>query len=805
MSQLDMSQAVHKLKRLGAMGPRELAHRFREKGYAELERIGVGASRQEAPDGLGFKNYLAGAPSRRFYLSNSEGLREFVQKNFPSWIERSVSEAERLCRRQVELFSHAPVQLGREIDWHKDPLTGQIWERRFWTDYRLEHDSAGRDPKTIHELNRHQHLPRLAKAYLLTGDERYAAEAVAQLNSWVEQNPPGLGINWQSSLEIGIRAISWLWTLFPLLPSRSLDDVSAERIGASLFAQLEHVYRHTSVFTSPNTHLIGEAAALFVGGLVFGDRKRPAAWLQRGAALLAQEAEKQVLDDGVYGELSSYYHCYALDFYLQAVTLAQRNQFHFPAGVRNKVCGMLQFLMHLTRPDGTIPLLGDDDGGRALALEQRSYRSFNDALCLGTVLFQREDFKHQAGAFCEETLWLLGEDAWQIHGLLKSKQPAETQSFYPRAGYLIQRSGWGPLDDHLVFDCGGLGMLAGGHAHADALSVVLFSGGRELLVDPGTFVYNGAPEWRNHFRSTRAHNTVTIDDADQAVTAGTFRWKTKPSCRTAREPALPAVEYIEAEHDGYLRMPGGVIHRRRLLHVQPGYWIIVDDFRGSGKHTFDFHYHFAHGVEVSSLKQDDDEFVAQAEQAGLLLGLYASQPLRKELVRGRTSPIGGWASCGYGEKRPSLTLRASLAGSMPAAAITLVAPFQTAFKHASLHSVARRLQVEDGSGIACAYQHHGFEDMVVFSTGNGEIRAAGFRMRGEFFWLRNENGLLKQVVAIRACSLSHDGRNVFQRSEPGPYFSQSCQFEPAAAAGIDFGPQAARSEEENICAESVGS
>ncbi len=804
MSQLEMSQAMHKLKRLGAMGPREVVHRFREKSYSELERMGISTSHQEAPDGIAFKNYLAGAPARRFYFSNGEGFRKFILKSFPPWIDRAVSEANRLCRHEVELLSHGPVQLGREIDWHRDPLTGQTWERRFWTDYQPEHDSAGRDSKTIHELNRHQHLPRLAKAYLLTGDERYAGEAMDQLNSWIDQNPPGFGINWQSSLEIGIRAISWLWTILPLLPSRAFDDVSAQRIGASLFAQLEHVHRYTSVFSSPNTHLIGEAAALFIGGLVFSDRKRPAAWLEQGAVLLAQEAEKQVLDDGVYGELSSYYHCYALDFYLQAIALAQRNQFHFPKAMRHKVCGMLEFLMHITRPDGTIPLLGDDDGGRALALENRDYRSFNDALCLGAVLFRREDFKHQAGAFFEETLWLLGEDAWQIYGSLVGKPPAGTQSFYPRAGYSIQRSGWGPLDSHLVFDCGGLGILAGGHAHADALSVVLFSGGRELLVDPGTFVYNCAPEWRNHFRSTRAHNTVTIDDADQAVTGGTFRWKTTLSCRAARELALPAIEYLEAEHDGYLRMPEGVVHRRRLLHVRSGYWIIVDDFSGSGKHTFDFNYHFGPGVEVSSLQQDEDVLVARTEQAGLLLGLYASQRVRTEVVRGQTAPIGGWASCGYGEKKPSLTLRARLTGSAPAAAITFLAPFQTALPHGSLNPMVRRLNLEEGNGIACAYEDHGFEDIVVFSAGNGEIRAAGFRMQGEFFWLRTEDGILRQVVAIRARSLSHDGRNVFQRSEPETYFSQSLQFEPATP-GIDFGARAFGSEERNICAASVAS
>ena len=118
--------------------------------------------------------------------------------------------------------------------------------------------------------------------------------------------------------------------------------------------------------------------------------------------------------------------------------------------------------------------------------------------------------------------------------------------------------------------------------------------------------------------------------------------------------------------------------------------------------------------------------------------------------------------------------------------------------------MVRRLKVEEGKGIACACEQDGFKDVVVFSAGHGEIRTAGFRMQGEFFWLRTEDGILKQAVAIRARSLSHNGRNVFQRAEPGPYFSQSLQFEPAAP-GIDFGAGAARSEEKSICVESAAS
>jgi hypothetical protein len=736
-----MSGAIETLKRLSAMSPAEIAHRAREKGYAQLERIGFCVNNPGAPDGPGFRNYLAGAPAQRFYRGPRESPR-FIRQNFPQWIDRAVDEAERLLRHEVQLLHFDPVALGREIDWHRDPLTGRTWERLFWTAYNPEKNPGERDSKIVHELNRHQHLPRLGKAYHWTGDERYAAEAVAQLRGWIEQNPTGFGINWQSSLEIGVRALSWLWTLFLLLPSPHLDDAAAQRIGDSLFAQLEHVHRYTSQFSSPNTHLIGEAAALFIAGLVFRDRKRAAAWMRHGAALLVREADRQILPDGVQGELSSCYHCYALDFYLQALVLAEPNHFRFPQRVRAKVAGMLNFVLHLSTPAGTIPRLGDDDGGRALAMQQRNYSSFNDGLGLGAVLFQRGDFKYQAGEFREETFWLLGKSAWESFDRIESSPPAANQTIFTSAGYAIQRSGWGPLDSQLVFDTGGLGMLTGGHSHADALSLVLFSGGRELLVDPGTYVYNCAPEWRSYFRSTRAHNTVVIDGRDQAETGGTFRWNTRISTRMLHDPSFPP-EYLEAEQDGYERLPHAVTHRRRLLHIPGEYWIAVDDFSGHGQHTFDFHYHFGAGTDPVLVRPRESDVAIVAEQAGLFLGIYASRAIAAELVAGQSAPIiTGWLSHGYGNRRPTHSLRARLTGSPSLAAMTFLVPH-------SACPVIRRLKVDAGQAIACIYHHGPFQDVAVFSTGSSEVEVAGFRMRGEFFWLRMEGRVLKRSLAIR--------------------------------------------------------
>jgi hypothetical protein len=64
-----------------------------------------------------------------------------------------------------------------------------------------------------------------------------------------------------------------------------------------------------------------------------------------------------------------------------------------------------------------------------------------------------------------------------------------------------------------------------------------------------------------------------------------------------------------------------------------------------------------------------------------------------------------------------------------------------------------------------------------------------FRMRGDFFWLRLELGVLKQVLAVRARSLIRGGRDIFRLSEPGPYFGV-----------VDTPPI-----EKSLCAEFAGS
>ena len=804
------------LKRLAGMGAAEIGYRLRERARCEVERAAVrlrglagsgdgeGAEERflrrlpavEGEDSTRARApataYLRRLAARRFYLPagrrGREALAELVRRSFPGSLRPLTAEAERLTAHRFELLGFGEVDLGPEIDWHRDPLTGEAWERRFWADYDLVHEEGAPDPKRIHELARHQHLPRLGKAYFLLGEERYAREAVAQMLGWIDQNPPGVGVHWHSSLEIALRAVSWLWTLFLVLPSRALDEAAARRIGGSLFAQLDHVHAYPSVFSSPNTHLLGEAAALFLGGLVFSDCEGGAAWRDRGAELLAGEAERQVLPDGAHAELSTWYHAYALDFYLQALALARHGGFELAGRGREPVAvrveAMAELLLHVLHPDGSLPRLGDDDGGRALALRETSYGAPLDLLGTAAVLFGRGDMKARAGALREETLWLLGRRGRAEWDALPAAAPAGVRAAFPAAGYFVQRTGWRSLDSQLVFDCGGLGRPSGGHGHADALSVTLATGGLELLADPGTYVYNGRPDWRDAFRSTRAHNTVVVDGRDQSEPGDTFRWRSRAEARLLTDAAFDGLDLLAGEHDGYARPPVGVVHRRRVLSVRPDYWLILDDFRaaesGGGtngaEHTFDVLYHLAPEAEAESLAGAgpwEAAFHVRAGDAGLLLHLQASAPLEAEVER----PAGddrpgrhlGWVSRRYGDKRPAPVVAARLASAVPATVATLLVPYRgTAYRPAPGWQ-PRALPVRvtaAGAGapdaaLALSLEHPGGIDLIVASPGAPELEVGPYRMAGEAFWARLDRperareggdgeGSLRRLLAVDA-------------------------------------------------------
>ena len=93
--------------------------------------------------------------------------------------------------------------------------------------------------------------------------------------------------------------------------------------------------------------------------------------------------------------------------------------------------------------------------------------------------------------------------------------------------------------------------LSAAHGHSDALSFVLSCYGKDVLIDPAIHIYNGPPEWEAYFRSTGAHNTLKINEKDQAHYHGQMKWSETYDCKIKQTLTNEYFDYIDAEHNGY--------------------------------------------------------------------------------------------------------------------------------------------------------------------------------------------------------------------------------------------------------------
>ena len=525
-------------------------------------------------------------------LRSPEQTSRAFRSRWPEMAQRTVERADRICQGNFDLLGFRGLSFGSPIDWHCEPVNGKRLPLVHWSklDY-LDAELAG-DKKIIWELNRHQYFATLGQAYLLTGDEQYVRTFVSHLESWMDGNPPKLGINWASSLEVGFRSMSWLWAFYFFKSSPSLTPEVFKDACKFLYLSARHLESYLSTYFSPNTHLTGEALGLFFLGTLLPEFKDARRWRDLGSRILIEQLATHVKSDGVYFEQSSYYHRYTTDFYLHFILLSRANNFALPNEVDDSVVKLLDHLMYITRPDGSTPLFGDDDGGRLTMLDDRTADDFRGTVAVGSAVFSRSDYKFVAENAGETLLWLMGVEGLAHFDSLPIEPPEETSRPFFDGGYFVMRDGWTHDSNYLLFDCGPHGSLNCGHAHADALSFDLAARGHTALVDAGTYTYTGSKELRDWFRGSHAHNTVTIDGESSSLPNGAFSWKTKARCTLVNWISEQRFDFVSGNHDGFNRLPAPVTLTREILFLKRDYWIIRDVFDSSTSHQLDLRFHF---------------------------------------------------------------------------------------------------------------------------------------------------------------------------------------------------------------------
>ena len=686
--------------RLFRMGLAEIAGRGLQEVRKRAERRGLGAARGSAravlrsltpardlgpvrtraragdlagAGALLLARFVERAPARFFEGAASPATPGELRRRMPGAARAIVGEAESILAGRFDLLGYRGLSFGDPPDWHLDPVSGVRAPLVHWSELDCLDPVRVGDSKVIWELNRHQWLVRLGEAYRLTGDERYAERFGATIREWARANPRGLGINWASSLEVAFRLIAWSWALLLFRGSPALGPALVVEILGHVAVHARHVERYLSRYYSPNTHLTGEALGLLYAGLLFPELRGASRWRRLGRGILLEQLDRQVLSDGVHFERATCYQRYTVEIYLHFLLLESQNGKEPPA-VGPRIQGMVDALLALRRPDGSMPAIGDADGGSLLPLSPREPGDLRGLFAVAAAVFGRPDYAWAAAGPAPEVLWLGGPRALDaLDGIAPHPPATPPSALLPSGGYTVMSSGWDRRAHQLVFDVGPIGCpVSAGHGHADLLGIQCAVFGEAAIVDPGTGCYTGEPDWRDFFRGTAAHSTVRVDGLDQAEPRGPFSWRTRPRAHLRRWVVGDSLDVADAEHDAYARLADPVIHRRRVLWVKPRYWVIVDDLAGSDLHEVELRFQFA-AIDVSAGPAPWARARAGAD-AHLLIRPFATAPLAAEVQSGRLAPASGWISPDYGQRRPAPVLVYRARARLPIRIATLLLP-----------------------------------------------------------------------------------------------------------------------------------
>jgi hypothetical protein len=675
----------------------------------------------------------------------------------------TIDKAERIIEGRFDLLGFSNLNFGAEVDWHLEPVSGKRSPLRHWKQFKELDASETGDKKIVWELNRHQHFFTLGAAFHLTKDERFAAAFARHLESWIKQNPPGTGVNWISSLEIAFRAMSWIWAFNFFAGSPSLTPELTHKAFKYLYLHGRRIEKYLSTYYSPNTHLTGEALGLYYLGTQLPFFKRASHWRAIGENILTGEIEKQIGKDGVYFEQSTWYQRYTADFYIHFLILktlsGEESNAEPPGTLEIRLQSALDFLMRVTRPDGTTPLIGDDDGGRMLPLTAAEPGDFRGTLAVGAVLFERGDYKRVAGEVSEEILWLLGCKGLEAFQNLTARMPSGSSAGFENGGYFVMRDGWADTDNYLLIDCGEVGALSGGHGHADTLAVNLAMQGKTLLIDSGTYTYHESSERRDYFRSTAAHNALTIDDASSSEAAGKFSWKTKAAPNVSEWIADERFDFFRGSHKGYERNKNApAVHERSVLFIKNDYWIIRDYVETAAKHNYALNFHFS---------PETNPLLEKAAGGNTCVGENPSggQPGWRLFTFGDN---GGWqkkespVSPVYGAKQSAPFLRFASSGTGAQEFYTFLLPSEKGFAKPEVYETI----VTGGRAFVIVYRD--YTDFLVYADSNENIiRTEFFNTNFRFLWARMSAGekLPEEFVLIGGTHFTLDGREVINYSK----------------------------------------
>jgi Heparinase II/III-like protein/Heparinase II/III N-terminus len=655
---LTLEQLRWQVARLRAMTPEEVRWRI------EMRRIKARWKRgAPKPAALPTSPEMQRAAKLPFFALPLERESLYVTVDAAE-IEAVLTEADAILAGQWPFFAFSGQNTqasNTPTNWQRDDRSGISADIKAFGP-----DIDYRDPKRVGnikytwEKSRHQHTTVLALAWCLTGKDQYGQGALYAIEGWLKHNPAPRGVNWTSALEVGLRLISWAWVFHLLRGHRERPRVFVSQ------AFLESLYQHQcflvdfgSQGSSANHHLIAEAAGRYIAALTWPVFAESPDWQQQARIILEREIQLQIFESGINREMSFGYHVFTTEALLLPAILGEQRGDDFSKEYLERLGAQVKVLAWLRNVNGNTPRYGDGDEGMAVQLQARTEPRTDWIINLGRRFLDVPVAEARHGSLTS-TLLLGPKTPGEPQP--KAQRVPESFGFQDAGVYAMAFMRGTPSEVLVVADAGPLGYLPTvGHGHADALSFTLSVGGRAVIVDPGTFAYHTQPDWRTYFKSTRAHNTIELDNHDQSEQQGAFLWGAQANVALERWEPRSDGGTLTASHDGYTRLPGKPTHRREL-ELRGKKLTITDQIAGSGAHQVSAYLHLHPDCEPT----DEGHGRWRVRFPGGEVRVRFDSKLIVTAHRGETDGLRiGWYSPRFDVNVPSWTLFASRSSALP--------------------------------------------------------------------------------------------------------------------------------------------
>jgi uncharacterized heparinase superfamily protein len=471
---------------------------------------------------------------------------------------------------------------------------------------------------------------------------RWYEVASALVREWTSGTRPGEGVAWRLPALAG-RIPNLLYLNAFFAPELRADAPVRRALLESLCAQTAALAAALPGHPADH-HLIHAGRALFMAGRLF-DGADARAWLDAGQKLLWAQLREQMHEDGGHASRNPAVHGLVLADYVEVFALVLAANDDVPLWGRKRLKAMADFLSRLVHPDGEIPLFH----GAALGV----CRPARELLAAAAIVLHEPELAPPGDLPGVWPLLVVGDAGRRTHANLPRRRTGAEPRALRRSAYYVLP---GDPDDVLLVDGGSPPPDGDNGTFGYELSV----GGARLVVDAGARSEEADP-WTEYFRSTRAHNVLSVRGVEQRANGRA------PVVSDVQWVVRDGLVYFSGTHDGFahLALDLRLAHRRRVFCLPGRFWLVCDELLGNGTWDLESFIHFHPDVTLSAACRGRPGFVAARSESARVL-VVPSGMTELGVTAGVDGPRPqGWYAARRGGRRPAPVLSLHTTARLP--------------------------------------------------------------------------------------------------------------------------------------------